>query len=77
MTLPRRQNLTNLLAADTLSGYGKKADAPLPAPPPVAANATNQPAPAATPNPAFEKLKGKWLHPDVVFVRVPEGGFAP
>jgi len=56
--------LVTVLAVGILSACGKKEDAPLPAPPPAAVNATNQPAPAATPNPAFESLKGKWLRPD-------------
>jgi hypothetical protein len=52
------------LTVSLLSGCGKKADAPSPAPPSVAVNATNQPGPSAIPHPAFEKLKGKWLRPD-------------
>jgi hypothetical protein len=57
-----------LLAAGMLSACGKKEEAPLPAPPPApppaVLNATNPPAPAVTLNPAFEKLKGRWLRPD-------------
>lgn len=56
--------LVAVLAAGILSACGKKADAPLPAPPPAAVNATNQIALGATPKPGFEKLKGKWLRPD-------------
>jgi hypothetical protein len=51
------------LAAGLLSSCGKKEDAPLP-PSPAVVNATNVTAPAPTPNPVFEKLKGKWLRPD-------------
>ena len=69
--------LVAILAAGLLSSCGKQADAPLPVPPPVAVNATNQPPPAATPNPAFEKLKGRWLRPDggyIVEIRSVEPG---
>ena len=66
-----------VLAAGLLSACGKKEDPPSPAPPPAAINATNQPAPVATPNPAFEKLKGKWLRPDggyIIEIRSVEPG---
>jgi hypothetical protein len=69
--------LVAILAAGLLSSCGKQADAPLPVPPPVAVNVTNQPAPAATPNAAFEKLKGRWLRPDggyIVEIRSVESG---
>jgi hypothetical protein len=60
--------LFTVLAAGMLSACGKKEAAPVPGPsttpPPAALNATNQPAPAATLNPGFEKLKGRWLRPD-------------
>jgi hypothetical protein len=56
--------LVTVLAAGILSGCGKKENAPLPAPPPAAVNATNPPATAAVSNPGFEKLPGKWLRPD-------------
>jgi len=60
-----RQNLTNLLAtvlaAGMLSACGRKEGAPV-------VSATNQPAPAATPNPGFEKLTGKWQRPDGGYV---------
>ena len=69
--------LFTLLAAGLLAGCGKKEDAPAPAPPPVAGSATNQPAPAPALNPAFEKLKGRWLRPDggyIVEIRSVESG---
>ena len=56
--------LSAILVAGMLSACGKKEDATVPPPPPVASNATNQPVAAAAPNPAFAKLKGKWLRPD-------------
>ena len=56
--------LAIVLAAGMLSACGKKQAAPLPAPPLAAVTATNPPAPAAAPNPEFEKLKGRWLRPD-------------
>ena len=56
--------LVTVLAAGLLYGCGRKEDTPSPAPPPAAVNATNQPAPAATPKLGFEKLQGKWLRPD-------------
>lgn len=72
MKTPFRQNLFNLfvtvLVAVVLSACGKKAAAPLPAPPPAAVSATNPPASAAAPNPEFQKLKGKWLRPDGGYV---------
>ena len=53
--------LMTILAAGILSSCGKKEDALVPA---LAVTTTNQTAPALTPNPVFEKLKGKWLRPD-------------
>jgi hypothetical protein len=55
-----------VLAAGILPACGKKEAAPpqAPASPPATVNATMQPAPEATPNLEFEKLKGKWLRPD-------------
>jgi len=44
---------------------------------PAAVNATNQPVPAATPSPGFEKLKGKWQRPDggyILEIRSVESG---
>jgi hypothetical protein len=77
----RRRTLTNLLitvlAAGILSSCGKKEEALVPAPPQAVVNATNEPAPAPTPNPGFEKLKGKWLRPDggyVIEIRSVEPG---
>ena len=62
------QNLTHLfvtvLVVGILSACQKREAAPPSAPLPAAANATMQPAPEATPNVEFEKLKGKWLRPD-------------
>jgi len=62
-------------------GFGwtqwRDANAPPAVAPPAAVNATKQPAPAATPNPGFEKLKGRWLRPDggyVVEIRSVEPG---
>ena len=55
---------------------GRHADAP-PAAAPAAVNTTNQPAPAATPNPGFEKLTGKWQRTDggyIVEIRSVEPG---
>lgn len=59
-----RNILVIVLTAGLLSGCGKKEAATLPSPAPVAVSATNAPASAATANPAFEKLPGKWLRPD-------------
>jgi len=54
--------LSTTLALGILSACGKKKDTS--APPPAAATASQKPAPAAVPIPAFEKLNGKWLRPD-------------
>jgi hypothetical protein len=53
-----------LITAVLLSACSPNEDAPAPAPPPATAGVTNQPAAASAPNPAFEKLKGRWLRPD-------------
>jgi hypothetical protein len=70
--------LVIVLAAGILSACGKKtADAPPAVAPAAVVNATNQPAPATTPNPAFEKLKGAWQRPDggyIVEIRSVEPG---
>ena len=65
---PRAIAVALLLGAAAAAGWylskGRPSDAG-PAPTPTAmADATNQPAIAATSNPRFEKLKGKWLRPD-------------
>lgn len=52
------------MVAGTFSACGKKGDAPSPAQPDAATNATNQPAPAANLNASYEKLPGKWLRSD-------------
>lgn len=62
-----RKLLLGVLAACLLSACGKKTDAPLPAPP-AADNATNQPAPVASPGRGFAKLIGKWERPDGGYV---------
>jgi hypothetical protein len=46
----------------------RHADAPPTVAPAAAVNATNQPTPALTPTPGFEKLKGRWLRPDGGYV---------
>jgi hypothetical protein len=66
-----------VLVAGILSGCGRKEDALLPATPPAAVNVTSQPAPAATRDAGFEKLKGKWERADggyVVDIRSVEPG---
>jgi hypothetical protein len=68
------QNLINLFvtvfAAGFLPACGKKEAAlPVsPAPPPAAVNAPTQTAAEAAPNLELEKLKGKWLRPDGVYI---------
>ena len=49
-----------LVAALLLAACEKKETSPQP----PAAPAASQPAPVATPNPAFAKLKGKWMRSD-------------
>ena len=60
--------LITVLAAGLLAACGNKEDVSTPATPAATANATNQPAPATTPSPGFEKLKGKWQRPDGGYV---------
>jgi hypothetical protein len=58
-----------VIAVGFLSGCGnKQAEAPPAVTPMVTVNATNPPVPAATANPAFEKLMGRWLRPDGGYV---------
>jgi hypothetical protein len=54
-----------VIAAGIMAGCGKKeAEPQSAAAPPVAASATNQPAPAGAVNASLAKLQGKWLRPD-------------
>ena len=55
--------LAAVLATGTLSACEKKEATPS-SPPAAAVNPTNQPAPAATPDPKLQKLVGRWLRPD-------------
>jgi hypothetical protein len=56
---------------------GRQIDTPPPVVPKAAANASNQAVPAATPNPVFEKLTGRWQRPDgdyIIEIRSVEPG---
>lgn len=66
--LPRPAAVVLLVAVVAAGGFwwtkGRHADAPTAAVPAAETQATNPLASVTTPNPGFEKLKGRWLRPD-------------
>ena len=70
--LPRPAAILLAVAVVAAGGFWwsqkRHADTPPLVAPAAAVKATNPPAPAATPNPGFEKLKGRWLRPDGGYV---------